>query len=132
MNIASGCGYTDSNYKQLVNIQDLYGYRGFTVLAFPCNQFGAQEPASENEVWDFARTKYDVNFPMFAKVDVEGDKACDVYEYLITTTGSVPSWNFCKYLVDQQGEVMQYFTQTDPFTSIKESVVYLLERHKEL
>lgn len=130
--MASECGYTDHNYRQLVHLQDLYGYRGFTVLAFPCNQFGKQEPRANREIWEFARSKYNVNFPVFAKVDVTGDGASDVYEYLTGSTGSSPTWNFCKYLVNRQGEVVQYFSQTEPFSNIKESLMYMLESHSEL
>lgn len=129
VNVASECGYTDSNYKQLTYIQDLYGYRKeFTVLAFPCNQFGKQEPGSDSEIWSFVSNKYEVNFPMFAKVDVKGEQVCDVYEYLTKSTGSTPSWNFNKYLINQHGEVVQFFTADNSFSSIKESIAYLLNK----
>ena len=128
VNLASECGYTDHNYKQLTNIQDLYGHRGFTVLAFPCNQFGKQEPGRDNEIWSFATKKYGANFPIFSKVDVKGENMCDVYRYLTESTGSFPSWNFNKYLINQHGEVVQFFTATDTFTDIKQSIVYLLSK----
>lgn len=132
VNVASECGYTDMNYKQLVSLQDLYNFRHFTVLAFPCNQFGEQEPNSNEAIWNFAYNNYAVNFPMFGKVDVKGDKTCQVYKFLTETTGSTPSWNFCKYLVNPNGEVVQYFTQLDTFKSIKQSIQYLLEKSIEL
>ena len=132
VNVASECGFTNANYKELVNLQDLYSSRGFTILAFPCNQFGQQEPATNKEIWDFADKNYNVNFPIFAKIDVKGERACEVYEYLTVSTGSTPTWNFCKYLVNQQGEVVQYFSQTEPFSDIRESLKYMLESRSEL
>ena len=130
VNLASECGYTDHNYKQLTSMQDLYGRRGFTVLAFPCNQFGQQEPGTDSEILFFATKKYDANFPIFSKVDVKGENMCDVYRYLTESTGSFPNWNFNKYLIDRHGEVVQFFTATDTFTDIKQSISYLLSKQK--
>ena len=130
MNVASGCGYTDQNYRGLVSLQNDYHSSGFSVLAFPCNQFGAQEPASNEEILKFAKEKYNVNFPMFAKVDVKGEAIAAVYEHLTGTLLSTPSWNFCKYLVDRNGEVVQFFKETDDFASIRKSVDYLLSRSR--
>lgn len=95
-------------------MQDQFGPQGFTVLAFPCNQFGQQEPGTDAEILEFARSTYDVNFPMFAKVDVNGDNACELYQYL-TERKPQPSgdpaiaWNFTKFLVDRSGEVVERF-----------------------
>ena len=86
----------------------------FTVLAFPCNQFGAQEPGSNKEVLEFATSKFDVNFPMFAKIEVNGDGACDLYKMLKTAKADdegktdIP-WNFTKFLVGRDGEVLARF-----------------------
>jgi glutathione peroxidase len=84
------------------------------VLAFPCNQFGKQEPGTEAEIWEFATSKYQANFPMFSKIDVNGDDACDLYQWLKTQQpgGSDTSditWNFEKFLVDRNGNVVQRF-----------------------
>ena len=132
VNVASECGYTHLNYKELVKLQAAYSPDVFTVLAFPCNQFGQQEPGDEEEIVQFAKDQYGVTFPLFSKVDVQGDSACAVYRYLIGASGVTPSWNFCKYLVDQRGHVVQFFSEKDRFTSISQSVEYLLHRHKEL
>lgn len=132
VNVASQCGYTDLNYKELVKLQATHSPDVFTVLAFPCNQFGQQEPGDAKEIVQFTREQYGVTFPMFSKVDVQGGNVCAVYRYLVGASGVTPSWNFCKYLVDQRGHVVQYFSERDTFTSISQSVEYLLHRHREL
>ena len=133
VNVASECGYTDQNYRELVSLQEDYHSSGFNVLAFPCNQFGGQEPAANEEILKFAKDKYDVNFPMFAKVDVKGEEISKVYEHLTKTVLSTPTWNFCKYLVDRNGEVVQFFKEKDSFVTIRQSLDYLISRtHTEL
>ena len=88
--------------------------KGFTVLAFPCNQFGAQEPGSNEEVLEFAQSKFDVNFPMFAKIEVNGDGACELYKLLKAAqpgedgNADIP-WNFTKFLVNGAGDVVARF-----------------------
>lgn len=131
VNVASECGFTDTNYKELVMLQDLHSHRGFTVLAFPSNQFGEQEPARNEQILTYVTDHYGVNFPIFSKIDVYGENQCEVYEFLTRITGSTPTWNFCKYLIDQQGKVVQYFTQHDHFSTIKQSLVYLLNKRGE-
>ena len=93
---------------------------GFTVLGFPCNQFGAQEPGSDSDILDFATTKFDVNFPMFSKIEVNGENACDLYKMLKNEqpaedgSEDIP-WNFTKFLVDPAGKVIKRFNpQTTP------------------
>jgi glutathione peroxidase len=78
------------------------------VLAFPCNQFGAQEPGTNEEVLEFARSKYDASFPMFAKIDVNGDDAAELYT-LLKGDGPDIAWNFTKFLVGREGEVLERF-----------------------
>ena len=92
-------------------MQEKYQGRGFTVLGFPCNQFGGQEPGTHAEIAEFAKTKYDVNFPLFAKVEVNGFDTCDLYRLLKRSRrgGGSIRWNFTKFLVDGQGEVLQRF-----------------------
>ena len=95
-------------------LQEQHQGDGFTVLAFPCNQFGAQEPGTNEEILEFATTKFDVNFPMFAKIEVNGDGACDLYKYLKSEQqGSegkeAIAWNFTKFLVDRSGTVVARF-----------------------
>ncbi len=92
----------------------------FQVLGFPCNQFGAQEPGSNEEILSFARDKYDVNFPMFTKSDVNGEKASELYQWLKSQKPNAEGapdivWNFTKFLVSADGEVIQRFEpQTTP------------------
>ena len=126
VNVASECGYTDLNYKELVRLQNDYQHRGFTVLAFPSNQFGQQEPGTNQQIITLATESYAANFPIFGKIDVMGNTTCPVYEYLVGKTGSMPTWNFCKYLVDRRGEVVQYFSQANSFDEIRTSIEYLL------
>lgn len=88
--------------------------QGFNVLAFPCNQFGAQEPGSNEEIQEFATSKFDVSFPMFAKIEVNGDGACDLYKYLKAAKpddeGNADiAWNFTKFLVGKDGAVVARF-----------------------
>jgi len=85
------------------------------VLAFPCNQFGAQEPGSDAEILEFATSKYGVTFPMFSKIEVNGDGACDLYRWLRESTGGADiTWNFEKFLVGRDGTVIERF---DPMTT---------------
>ena len=123
--MASQCGYTDLNYKELVQLQMDYEEKGFTVLAFPCNQFGEQEPGTNQQILSFA-SDYGVTFPIFSKVDVVGESMCEAYKHLTEELGNAPSWNFCKYLVDSNGEVVQFFSAKDDFSGIRTSIDYLL------
>lgn len=94
--------------------------KGFSVLAFPCNQFGAQEPGSNEKILEFVTNKFDVNFPMFAKIEVNGDAACDLYKMLKTAQPDAEGnedipWNFTKFLVNRDGAVVARFNpQTTP------------------
>lgn len=107
VNVASRCGYTPQ-YKDLQSLYAKYQGQGLVVLGVPCNQFGGQEPGSEAEIGEFCQKNYGVTFPMLAKVDVNGDNACDLYKYL--TTNSKPSgkigWNFEKFLVGRDGRII--------------------------
>ena len=95
-------------------LQEQHQGDGFTVLAFPCNQFGKQEPGTNEEILEFATSKFDVNFPMFAKIEVNGDAACDLYKHLKSEKqdgeGKADiAWNFTKFLVDRSGSVVVRF-----------------------
>ena len=95
-------------------LQEQNAAKGFTVLAFPCNQFGAQEPGSNQEILEFATEKYAANFPMFSKIEVNGDGACDLYKLLKSAQAdddgkSDIAWNFTKFLVDGEGNVVARF-----------------------
>ena len=129
MNVASECEYTHSNYQELTKLQAEYQDRGFTVLGFPSNQFDEQEPGSNQEILEFAKSKFDLNFPLFSKVDVLGEGSCELYKYLYSETASQPSWNFCKYLVDQNGDVVQFLAVKEPFDSLRVSLDYLLNKN---
>lgn len=113
VNTASQCGLTPQ-YAGLEELYKKYKEKGFVVLGFPCNQFGSQEPGSLAEIKKFCSTRYNVSFPMFTKVEVNGDGATDLYKYLTSKdvkpagTGSV-KWNFEKFLVDREGNLIHRF-----------------------
>ncbi len=116
VNTASQCGFT-GQYAGLQELYDTYGERGFTVLGFPCDQFGHQEPGDEAEIATFCERNYGVSFPMFAKVDVNGDDAHPLYAWLREEkSGLLPGdaikWNFTKFLVGRDGQVVNRFSPT--------------------
>ncbi len=119
VNTASQCGFTPQ-YAGLEALHRKYQDRGFAVLAFPCNQFGAQEPGDAAEIANFCSLKYDVTFPVFAKVDVNGADAAPLFNHLKSEAkGLLGSegikWNFTKFLVDRDGRVVdRYAPQTKP------------------
>jgi glutathione peroxidase len=119
VNVASQCGLTPQ-YEGLERLQTTYGDRGFTVVGFPCNQFAGQEPGSAEEIASFCSTTYGVTFPMFEKVDVNGEHRNAVYEELTRVpdadgeAGDI-QWNFEKFLVGRDGEVVRRFRpMTEP------------------
>jgi len=109
VNTASACGFTPQ-YKGLEALQKAYGSRGFSVLGFPCNQFGRQEPGDAAQIGQFCSKNYAVSFPMFDKIEVNGDHAHALYRYLKGEKSGLlgPSikWNFTKFLVDRSGKVV--------------------------
>lgn len=117
VNVASACGYTPQ-YAGLEALYRKYKDDGFVVLGFPCNQFGAQEPGTEAEISAFCQTKFDVTFPMFAKVDVNGENAHPLFQWLkgekkgIFGTESI-KWNFTKFLVGPDGHVIKRYGSGD-------------------
>ena len=121
VNTASQCGFTPQ-YEGLEALYQRYRERGFVVLGFPCNQFGAQEPGEAEEIASFCQKNYGVTFPMFAKVEVNGDAAHPLYQYLKKAApGLLGSegikWNFTKFLVDRDGKVKErYAPATTPET----------------
>lgn len=119
VNVASKCGLTPQ-YTGLEKIHELYAARGFAVLGFPCNQFGAQEPGTPDEIATFCSTTYGVTFPMFEKIDVNGDDRHPIYSELTAVADSEGHsgdirWNFEKFLVGRDGEVIARFSpMVDP------------------
>src|SRR6202140_5475790 len=109
VNTASACGFTPQ-YKGLEALQKSYGPRGFSVLGFPCNQFGRQEPGDAEQIGKFCASNYAVTFPMVGKIEVNGDGAHALYRYLKSEKsgllGSAIKWNFTKFLVDRAGRVV--------------------------
>ena len=117
VNTASFCGFT-SQYEGLEKVYAKYKDRGLVVLGFPSNDFGQQEPGSNKEIADFCKNTYDVKFPMFAKSSVSGSNANPLFKMLIAKTGTTPKWNFYKYLIDRNGNVVDsYGSMTKPTSS---------------
>lgn len=117
VNVASACGLTPQ-YEGLEKLHETYGPKGFAVLGFPCNQFGAQEPGSEGEIATFCETSFGVTFPMFSKVEVNGEGAAPLWQHLRAAAKEVSDepggedeikWNFTKFLVDGAGNVVKRF-----------------------
>ena len=113
VNVASKCGFTPQ-YEGLEELQRKYGDKGFTVLGFPCNQFGAQEPGNAEEIASFCKLTYDVSFPVYGKIDVNGVNAAPLYRHLKDEApGFLGSksikWNFTKFLVDRSGNVVKRY-----------------------
>lgn len=130
VNVASRCGFTPQ-YCGLEELYRKYSSRGFTILGFPCNQFGAQEPGNEEEIASFCKSTYDVSFPMFAKIDVNGQKAHPIYEFLKHSAPGILGstaikWNFTKFLIDRKGNVINRFAPTDTPKSLENTIKELL------
>lgn len=118
VNTASKCGFTPQ-YEGLESLQKKYADQDFAVLGFPCDQFGHQEPGDESEIKDFCQTNYGVSFPLFAKIDVNGDDAHPLYKWLRTEKdgllGDKIKWNFSKFLIGRDGSpINRYGSTTKP------------------
>lgn len=116
VNTASHCGFTPQ-YKGLEALHQRFAKRGFAVLGFPCNQFGEQEPGPESEIAEFCEMNYGVTFPLFAKIDVNGDKAHPLYKHLTSAKpgllgSEAIKWNFTKFLVGKDGKVIERYAPT--------------------
>jgi len=117
VNTASQCGFTPQ-YKGLEALYEKFHGKGLEVLGFPCNQFGGQEPGDEKEIAQFCELNYGVTFPLFAKVDVNGEHAAPVYKYLKSAKpgllgSEAIKWNFTKFLVDREGNVVKRYAPND-------------------
>jgi len=130
VNTASKCGFTPQ-YEGLEALHRRYSERGLAVLAFPCNQFGAQEPGDAEEIANFCRLTYDVTFPVFAKVDVNGPAASPLFQHLKHSAKGVLGseaikWNFTKFLVDRSGKVVARYAPTTKPEAIAADIERLL------
>ncbi len=130
VNTASRCGFTPQ-YDGLEALYRKFKDQGFEVVAFPCNQFGAQEPGNAEEIASFCNLTYDVTFPLMAKVDVNGDDATPLYQWM---KGEAPGlmgsksikWNFTKFLIDREGKVVRRYAPTDKPEGIEKDIAKLL------
>lgn len=130
VNVASKCGFTPQ-YTGLEELYEKFRDQGLVVLGFPCDQFGHQEPGDEAEIKSFCSLNYDVQFPLFAKIDVNGANADPIYKYLkheakgLLGSESI-KWNFTKFLVDKNGKVVKRYAPTDTPESIEKEVAAVL------
>ena len=130
VNVASRCGLTPQ-YTALEALQRKHAARGFSVLGFPCNQFGGQEPGTEAQILEFCTLNYEVSFPMYGKVEVNGEGTHPLYAHLKSAApGLLGSeslkWNFTKFLVDREGRVVRRYAPTDSPESIEKDIEVLL------
>ena len=130
VNVASRCGLTPQ-YTALEALQRKHAEHGFSVLGFPCNQFGGQEPGTEAQILEFCTLNYEVSFPMYGKVEVNGEGTHPLYAHLKSAApGLLGSeslkWNFTKFLVDREGHVVRRYAPTDSPESIEKDIEALL------
>jgi len=129
VNTASECGFTPQ-YDGLEVLNKTYGDKGLAVLGFPCNQFGKQEPGSDEEIASFCRLNYGVSFQMFSKIDVNGENTHQIYKYLKDQKGGFLGkkikWNFTKFLIDKEGKVVKRYGSTVKPESIEKDIKALL------
>ena len=113
VNVASECGFTPQ-YKPLQELHEKYGDK-IAVLGFPANNFGSQEPGNNEQIATFCKKNYGVSFQMFSKISVKGGDQHALYKWLKKESGKEPNWNFCKYLLDENGKVLKFFpSSVDP------------------
>ena len=131
VNTATGCGFTPQ-YEGLENLYKKYKDKNLVILDFPCNQFANQAPGTEEEIVTFCKLKYDVSFPQFAKINVNGDDADPLYKWLkdqkTGTFGKAIKWNFTKFLIDQEGNVIERYAPMTKPESIEKDILKLLNK----
>lgn len=130
VNTASKCGFTPQ-FDGLEKLYKNYNSKGFQILGFPCNQFGGQEPGDENEIKNFCSMSYNVTFPMFSKIEVNGNNAHPLYKYLKKNSKGILGtefikWNFTKFLIGKNGEVLKRYAPTDTPEDIAKDLEELL------
>uniref|UniRef100_A0A7N2N7S0 Glutathione peroxidase n=1 Tax=Quercus lobata TaxID=97700 RepID=A0A7N2N7S0_QUELO len=121
VNVASKCGMTNSNYTELNQLYEKYKEQGLEILVFPCNQFGEEEPGSNDQIVEFVCTRFKSEFPIFDKIEVNGENTAPVYKFLKSgkwgIIGDDIQWNFAKFLVDKDGQAVdRYYPTTSPLT----------------
>lgn len=130
VNTASKCGFTPQ-FEELETLNKKYKERGLEILGFPCNQFGNQDPGTNEEVQEFCQMNYGVTFTMFEKIDVNGENAHPIYKYLTSQAKGVLSskikWNFTKFLIDTEGNVVKRYAPTVLPSKIEKDIVKLLK-----
>ncbi|XP_002983372.2 probable phospholipid hydroperoxide glutathione peroxidase [Selaginella moellendorffii] len=131
VNVASQCGFTTTNYKELNELYEKYKDKGFEILAFPCNQFAGQEPGSNEEIQQTVCTRFKAEFPVFGKVNVNGADTAPVFKYLKSAKGGgifgdFIKWNFSKFLVSKTGEVVERYAPTTNPSKIEKDILKLL------
>ncbi|KAL8150437.1 hypothetical protein V2J09_020245 [Rumex salicifolius] len=123
-------GLANSNYPELTELYTKYKSQGLEILAFPCNQFGSQEPGTNDEITEFVCNRYKAEFPVFGKVDANGDNAAPLYKFLKESKGGIfgdnIKWNFTKFLVDQNGNAVERYAPTTSPSSIEKDIKKLL------
>lgn len=129
VNTASNCGFT-KQYEGLEELYEKYKDQGFVILGFPCNQFGAQEPGGNEEIKNFCTSTFSVTFPMMSKIDVNGDDADPLYKFLKKEKGGILGddikWNFTKFLIDREGNVVDRFASQKTPKALEKEVEKLL------
>ena len=126
INSATQCGYTPQ-YTQLQQWYETYQDRGFVILDFPCNQFNGQAPGSYDDIHDYCTSHYHITFPQFAKIDVNGANESPLYTWLKSKRPGAIQWNFTKFLINRNGEVVNRFSSNYNMTRVEEAIVEQLE-----
>ena len=132
VNTASKCGFTPQ-YKGLQELYKKYSIQGFEILGFPCNQFGGQEPGTDQEIVEFCNINYDVTFPLFSKIEVNGPSAHPLFKFLTSDKPGLLGtkaikWNFTKFLINRKGEPVKRFSSKTTPKEISSEILGLLEK----
>lgn len=127
VNTATQCGYTPQ-YTQLEQWYETYQDRGFVILDFPCNQFGGQAPGDYDDIHDFCTGTYNITFPQFAKIDVNGENESPLYTWLKSKKPGRIQWNFTKFLINRNGEVVDRFASGFSMTQVEQAIVTELDK----
>ena len=125
VNVASACGFTPQ-YEGLQDLFERYKDKGLEILAFPCNQFGSQQPGSNDQIKTFCEDKYNISFKLFDKVDVIGEHASPLFNYLNEVAGRDIKWNFTKFLFDQNGNFIKGYGSMKTPKMIEENIIELV------